>query len=61
MRYRAGIGNMLQVNAAEDTALAARRALSDTEARAMLYDIALIRALGGGFQAPNPQKDGNRP
>lgn len=61
MRYRAGIGNMLQVNAAEDAALAARRALSDTEARAMLYDIALIRALGGGFQAPNPQKDGNRP
>mgnify|MGYP003747203671 CR=1 FL=1 len=49
LRYRQGVGNLLQVLAAEDAALSARRAVTDLEARAFLLDISLIRALGGGF------------
>lgn len=54
-RYQQGIANLLQVNTAEDTALAAQRSLADLEARSLILDVALIRALGGGFRdAQNP-------
>lgn len=48
-RYRNGIANLLQALAAEDAALATRRAAADMDARAYLLDIALTRALGGGY------------
>ena len=51
LRYQKGIANLLQALAAEDAALAARRASADLDARAHLLDIALTRALGGGFNA----------
>lgn len=50
-RYRAGVANLLQTLAAEDAALAAKRAKTDLEARARLLDITLTRALGGGFHS----------
>jgi NodT family efflux transporter outer membrane factor (OMF) lipoprotein len=51
LRYQKGIANLLQALAADDAALAARRASADLDARAHLLDIALTRALGGGFNA----------
>jgi NodT family efflux transporter outer membrane factor (OMF) lipoprotein len=51
LRYQKGIANLLQALSADDAALAARRASADLDARAHLLDIALTRALGGGFNA----------
>lgn len=48
-RYNGGLATYLDVLAAEDTVLAARRAATDLDARAVSLDIALVRALGGGF------------
>jgi NodT family efflux transporter outer membrane factor (OMF) lipoprotein len=50
LRYRGGLSNQLAVLIAEDTELAARRAVADLEARQIALDIALIRALGGGYR-----------
>lgn len=47
-RYRSGVGNYLQVLAAELQKLASERLQSDLEMRAIELDIALARALGGG-------------
>ena len=49
-RYRGGLSNYLDVLAAEDSLIANRRAVADLETRAFALDIALARALGGGFQ-----------
>jgi len=57
MRHRQGIGNLLQVLAAEDAALSARRGVTDLEARAFLLDISLIRALGGGFSLQSVSRE----
>jgi len=51
-RYRGGLSTYLDVLSVEDRLLAARQALAGLEARALTLDIALIRALGGGFAAP---------
>lgn len=48
-RYRGGLGTYLDVLAAEDAVIAARRAVADLQVRAFTLDIALVRALGGGF------------
>lgn len=53
IRYQGGLANQLSALQADDTMLAVRRALADTEARRFALDIALIRALGGGFQDRN--------
>lgn len=50
LRYRGGLSNQLAVLIAEDTELAARRTVADLEARRIALDIALIRALGGGYR-----------
>lgn len=52
-RYRAGLGNFLQVLVAETQVVAQRRAQADLDARAYELDVNLVRALGGGYQA-NP-------
>jgi NodT family efflux transporter outer membrane factor (OMF) lipoprotein len=57
LRYRQGVGNLLQLLAAEDTALSTHRAVTDLEARAFLLDISLIRALGGGFSPQTLSKE----
>ncbi|WP_293881876.1 efflux transporter outer membrane subunit [Sphingomonas sp.] len=49
IRYRGGLSNQLPVLNGDDTVLISRRAVADLEARRIVLDIALIRALGGGY------------
>ncbi|EZP73338.1 NodT family efflux transporter, outer membrane factor (OMF) lipoprotein [Sphingomonas paucimobilis] len=48
-RYRGGLFTFLDVLNVEDQMLAARQSVAELEASAFTLDIALIRALGGGF------------
>lgn len=48
-RYEGGLFTYLDVLNVEDQLLATRQAVADLEANAFMLDIALIRALGGGF------------
>lgn len=50
-RYKAGLGNYLQVLSAETAVLTQRRLAVDLTARALDTQVQLIRALGGGFHA----------
>jgi outer membrane protein TolC len=50
-RYRAGLGNFLVVLTAQTNVIAQRRAASDLKARHLGAEVALARALGGGFDA----------
>ena len=52
-RYRAGLGNYLNVLTAETSVLAQRRLAVDLAGRALETQVGLIRALGGGY-APEP-------
>jgi len=52
LRYEGGLSRFVEVLTAQDRALQAQRAVADLEARAFTLDIALVRALGGGFSAP---------
>lgn len=52
-RYRGGLSTYLDVLTVEDQLLAARQSLAGLEAGVFSNDIALVRALGGGFVAPN--------
>lgn len=50
LRYRAGLSNQLAQLVAEDSMTQLARQVADLEARRLSLDIALIRALGGGYQ-----------
>lgn len=50
-RYRGGLSTYLDVLAAEDAMIANQRTVADLQTRAFTLDVALVRALGGGFQA----------
>ena len=50
-RYKAGLGNYLNVLTAETSVLAQRRLAVDLASRALDTQVALIRALGGGYSA----------
>jgi NodT family efflux transporter outer membrane factor (OMF) lipoprotein len=50
-RYGRGLGTYLDVLSAEDSLIGDRRAVADLETRAFTLDVALIRALGGGYRA----------
>ena len=50
-RYKAGVGNYLQVLSTQVQVLTLSRASIDLDARAFELDIGLVRALGGGYQA----------
>ena len=50
-RYDRGLGAYLDVLTAEDALISSRRAVADLETRAFTLDVALVRALGGGFHA----------
>ncbi|WP_207780431.1 efflux transporter outer membrane subunit [Pokkaliibacter plantistimulans] len=50
-RYKGGLSNYLDVLSAEDTLLSNRRSLSDLQSRLFTLDVALVQALGGGYQA----------
>jgi NodT family efflux transporter outer membrane factor (OMF) lipoprotein len=49
-RYRGGLATYLDVLSAEDSLNSARRAVAELEASAFALDVALVRALGGGFR-----------
>ena len=51
-RYKGELATYLDVLSAEDQLISAKRGLADIETRAMVLDVALTRALGGGFQSP---------
>ena len=50
-RYRGGLASNLAVLTAEDALIAARRTVAALEARAFALDVAMIRALGGGYRS----------
>lgn len=50
-RYRGGLATYLDVLAAEDSLISARRTVASLQTRAFTLDVALIRALGGGFRS----------
>ncbi|MGT2509397.1 efflux transporter outer membrane subunit [Cupriavidus basilensis] len=50
-RYAGGLASYLDVLSTEDSLIEIQRRLADMEARAFSLDIALIRALGGGYQS----------
>ncbi len=50
-RYEGGLANYLDVLSSEDSLIDAQRQLADIQSRAFTLDIALIRALGGGYQS----------
>ncbi|HEY5721739.1 MAG TPA: efflux transporter outer membrane subunit [Allosphingosinicella sp.] len=54
-RYRGGLTPYFEVLSAEDALNANRRAVADLEASAFALDVALVRALGGGFRQPRPE------
>ena len=56
LRYREGLSNYLTVLTVEGQVLSQRRQVADLEARRLATAVALIRALGGGYQedAPSP-------
>jgi len=53
-RYQGSLATYLDVLNAEDTLVAARRSEAELEARALILDVSLVRALGGGFDATGP-------
>ncbi len=50
-RYRGSLSTYLEVLTAEEAMISDQRAVADLETRAFSLDIALIRALGGGYRA----------
>lgn len=58
-RYKAGLATYLDVLQVEDALLAAKLAVAGLEAGVRSADIALIRALGGGFASPVATNSGN--
>ena len=49
-RYKGGLANYLDVLIAEDELLSSWRVQTDVRTRAFILDVALIKALGGGYQ-----------
>jgi NodT family efflux transporter outer membrane factor (OMF) lipoprotein len=58
LRYNGGLGTYQSVLLAEQTLLAQRRTLATLESRALAADVAMVRALGGGYAADLPAKEG---
>jgi outer membrane protein TolC len=52
LRYEGGLSRFTDVLTAQDRALQSQRIVADLQARAFTLDVALVRALGGGFAAP---------
>jgi NodT family efflux transporter outer membrane factor (OMF) lipoprotein len=58
-RYRGGLSTYLDVLTAEDVLIANRRAVADLKTRSFSLDVALVRALGGGYQASHAPAEEN--
>lgn len=54
LRYTGGLSNYQSVLLVENDVLLRRRAYADLSARAFVLDVALIKALGGGYRAAGP-------
>ncbi|MES1265276.1 MAG: multidrug transporter, partial [Variovorax sp.] len=52
-RYEGGLATYLDVLTAEDYLLGNLRTQSDLQSRSMTLDVALTKALGGGYQTSN--------
>ena len=52
LRYEGGLSRYLDVLTSEDTLVVQRRRVADLQARAFGEDVALVHALGGGFETP---------
>lgn len=52
-RYKGGLDNYLNVLNAEDTVINTRKAVADLQSQAFSLDVALIKALGGGYKQTN--------
>jgi len=52
-RYRGGLSNYLDVLFSEDIMLSSLRVVTDLRARRFSLNVALVRALGGGYQSSN--------
>ena len=50
-RYKGELATYLDVLSTEDQLISAQRGLAEIETRAMVVDVALVRALGGGFKS----------
>jgi NodT family efflux transporter outer membrane factor (OMF) lipoprotein len=48
-RYQGSLATYLDVLSAEDSLISARRSEAELETRALILDVSLVRALGGGF------------
>jgi len=53
-RYQGALATFLDVLVAEDDLISAQRAQAELETRALILDVALVRALGGGFSSDGP-------
>ena len=58
---RGGLANYLEVLAAEETLLNTRRTQSDLQSQVFVLDVALVKALGGGYGIPAPTRHGSHP
>jgi NodT family efflux transporter outer membrane factor (OMF) lipoprotein len=52
-RYEGALATYLDVLSAEDLLISARRSEAELETRALILDVSLVRALGGGFTPDN--------
>lgn len=59
LRYRGGLSTYLDVLAAQTAVLQNRRIAADLTTRAFSLDVALVRALGGGFEPAAPLPSAN--
>lgn len=57
LRYRSGADDYQSVLLVEDRLLARRRIVTNLQSRGFILDIALVRALGGGFVGDQKQAD----
>jgi NodT family efflux transporter outer membrane factor (OMF) lipoprotein len=53
LRYNGGLSPYLVVLTAQSTLIAQQRAVADLKAQTLAANVALVRALGGGFTAPS--------
>ena len=54
-RYQGELATYLDVLTAEDELISAQRSEAELETRALILDVALVRALGGGFSSEQPR------
>jgi NodT family efflux transporter outer membrane factor (OMF) lipoprotein len=60
-RYQGALATYLDVLVAEDALISFQRAQAELETRALILDVALVRALGGGFAPEGPSAEPQTP